>query len=98
MGGAGARILSPLSPDVDISFHEQKSPTRHSGACGIALSREERGLLRHGRVAWLTAFQPITVAGSRAGHTALPPFPACNLKIEWKPPPAEAEWPYAGGT
>ncbi len=31
-------------------MRQQKSPTRHPGASGIALSREERGPLRHGRV------------------------------------------------
>src|SRR5207302_10471299 len=45
-----------------VSLHQQTSPTRHPGASSDAPSREERGLLRHGRVAWLTAFQPITVA------------------------------------
>src|SRR5229473_2675463 len=66
-------------------------PTRHSGACGIALSREERGLLRHGRVAWLTAFQPITVAGPRPIRTAFPASLACKLKIECMTRPRECQ-------
>src|SRR6266436_440464 len=49
------------------------------------LSREERGLLRHGRVAWLTALEPITVAGPRPIHTAFPASPACKLNFECKP-------------
>src|ERR1700731_3189429 len=74
-GGAGVRMLSQVSPDQGISLHLQKSPTRHLGASGIALSREEHGLLRHGRVAWLTALQPITVAGNGPSHPAIPPSP-----------------------
>src|SRR5713101_6920166 len=73
-----------MSPDPGISLHQQKSPTRHLGASGIALSREERGPLRHGRVAWLTAFQPITVAGPRPIHTAFPATLACKLNHECK--------------
>src|SRR6267154_3396325 len=84
-GGAGGRILSQMSPDPGFSLHQQKSPTRHLGASGIALSREERGPLRHGRVAWLTALEPITVAGPRPIHTAFPASPACKLNFECKP-------------
>src|ERR1700674_1609133 len=90
-GGAGGRILSQISPDQGISLHQQKSPTRHLGASGIALSREERGPLRHGRVAWLTAFQPITVAGPRASLTAFPAALACKLKFECMPRPLECQ-------
>src|SRR5258708_24340674 len=72
-GGAGVQFVSRISPDQGISLHQQKSPTRHLGASGIALSREEHGLLRHGRVAWLTAFQPITVAGPPPRFPAPPP-------------------------
>src|SRR5882757_7651930 len=88
-GGAGGRILSQISPDQGISLHQQKSPTRHLGASGIALSREERGPLRHGRVAWLTAFQPITVAGPRPIHTAFPASLAYKLKHECNPRSSE---------
>jgi len=38
--------------------------------------------LRHRRVAWLTAFQPLTVAGPRPIFTAFPAAHACKLKIE----------------
>lgn len=38
--------------------------------------------LRHRRVAWLTAFQPITVAGPRPIFTAFPAAHACKLKNE----------------
>src|SRR5258708_38324155 len=85
------RLLSRIYPGPGILLHEQKSPTRQLGARGIALSREERGLLRHGRVAWLTAFQPITVAGPRPIHTAFPASLACKLKFECKPPPLECQ-------
>jgi hypothetical protein len=39
-------------------------------------------LLRPGRVAWLTAFQPITVAGPRPIRTAFPAPLACKLDTE----------------
>src|SRR5260370_28533727 len=80
-GGPGGRILSQISPELGISLHQQKSPTRHLGASGIALSREERGPPPHGRVAWLTAFQPITVAGPPPPHTALPPPLSLQIKF-----------------
>jgi hypothetical protein len=38
--------------------------------------------VRLGRVAWLTAFQPITVAGPRPIRTAFPASLACKLKYE----------------
>src|ERR1700704_2407920 len=76
------------SPNSAISLAQQKSPARQPGACGSALSREERRPLRHGRVAWLTAFQPITVAGPRPIRTAFPATHACKLKFECMPRPA----------
>src|SRR6266403_1717666 len=97
-GGAGGRILSQISPDQGISLHQQKSPTRHLGASGIALSREERGPLRHGRVAWLTAFQPITVAGPRPIHTAFPASLACKLNFECMPRQMECQCTTENGT
>src|SRR6266851_2034370 len=75
------RLLSRVSPGPGILLREQKSPTRQLGADGMALSREERGPLRHGRVAWLTAFQPITVAGPRPIHTAFPRFPCLQIEV-----------------
>src|SRR5882762_2042023 len=69
----------------------KKSPTRYLGASSNAPSREERGLLRHGRVAWLTAFQPITVAGPRPIRTAFPASPACKLDFECMPCPPECQ-------
>src|ERR1700675_1418887 len=90
-GSAGVQIRSRIFPDQRISLQQQKSPTRHLGADGMALSREEHGLLRHGRVAWLTAFQPITVAGPRPIHTAFPAALACKLKFECMPRPLECQ-------
>src|SRR5947209_4266337 len=78
-------------PRPEILCNNKKSPTRHPGACGIALSREEYGPHRRGRVAWLTAFQPITVAGPRPIHTAFPASPACKLKFECMPRPLECQ-------
>jgi hypothetical protein len=52
------------------------------GAADCAFSREKRNPLRHGRVAWLTALQPITVAGPRPICTAFPASLACKLKYE----------------
>src|SRR5258708_9246329 len=75
------RLLSRVSPGPGILLHQQKSPTRQLGANGMALSREERGPLRHGRVAWLTAFQPITVAGTPRDHQAFLPPPPPELHI-----------------
>ncbi len=69
-------------PRPEILCNNKKSPTRHPGACGIALSREEYGPHQRGRVAWLTAFQPITVAGPRPIHTAFPASRACKLKFQ----------------
>ena len=90
--GADGRILSRISPYQGICFQQQKSPmTRQPGAFGITLSREERGPLRHGRVAWLTAVQPITVAGPRPIHTAFPATLACKLKFECKPRAVECQ-------
>src|SRR5882757_825095 len=97
-GGAGGRILSQISSDQGISLHQQKSPTRRLGASGIALSREERGPLQHGRVAWLTAFQPITVAGPRPIRTAFPASPACKLNFECMPCQKECQCTTENGT
>jgi hypothetical protein len=40
--------------------------------------------MRRGRVAWLTAFGPITVAGPRPILTAFPASLACKLMYECK--------------
>jgi len=40
--------------------------------------------VRRGRVAWLTAFRPITVAGPRPIHTAFPASLACKCMYECK--------------
>src|SRR5438046_1563959 len=100
-GASGAQAgeffhKSPLTQG--ISLHQQKSPTRHLGASGIALSREERGPMRHGRVAWLTAFQPITVAGPRPIHTAFPASFACKLNFECMPRRMECQCTTENGT
>src|SRR5882724_6229792 len=63
----------------------KKAPRDAQGLCGGAPSREERGPLRHERVAWLTAFQPITVAGPRPIRTTFPATHACKLKFECMP-------------
>src|SRR5260370_22403489 len=63
-------------PRPEILCNNTKSPTRHPAACDIPLSREEYGPHQRGRVAWLTAFQPITVAGACASRPAAPPPPA----------------------
>jgi hypothetical protein len=44
--------------------------------------------MRRERVAWLTAFGPITVAGPRPIHTAFPASLACKLMYECKVPVA----------
>jgi hypothetical protein len=45
------------------------------------LSRKAHVFPRHGTVAWLTASQPITVAGPRPICTAFPASIACKFKI-----------------
>src|SRR6266481_5485497 len=62
-----------------------------------SFSRRARPL-RHGRVAWLTAFQPITVAGPRPIHTAFPATLACKLNFECKPRPRECQRKTENGT
>ena len=88
---AWRRTVSTISPVESFLSTNKKSPTRHLGAPSNALSREGRGSLRHGRVAWLTAFQPITVAGPQPIHTAFPASPACKLKFECMPRPLECQ-------
>jgi hypothetical protein len=70
----GSRIASAQ----DFTPPTKKPRETAWGAYGVVLSREERGLLRHGRVAWLTALQPITVAGPRPIRTAFPASLACK--------------------
>src|SRR5437016_12563077 len=81
-----------------VPLYQQKSPTRHLGASSNAPSREERGSLRHGRVAWLTAFQPITVAGPRPIHTAFPASFAYKLNFECMPRRMECQCTTENGT
>src|SRR5882757_2151232 len=81
-GTADEGVLSRISSDQGILRHQQKSPTRHLGAGGMALSREEHGLCGLGGWPGLRLFQPITVAGPRPIHTAFPASLACKLKIE----------------
>ena len=85
IGSADVQLLSRNPPAAKIQRHNKKAPRDTQGLFGSAPSREERGPLRHGRVAWLTAFQPITVAGPRPIHTAFPASLACNLKLQCKP-------------
>ena len=56
-----------------------KMPRELRGAVSATPSREKFRKLQHGRVAWLTAFQPITVAGPRPIFTAFPAALACKL-------------------
>src|SRR5215470_6752838 len=75
---------------------KQKSPTRRPGACGFALSREGRGPLRHGRVAWLSAARADHSGGTAADSHGLPRSLACKLKIQCKPRLKECQcerWP-----
>ena len=87
---------SPTPRKVPLS--NKKAPRDRFGAFGIALSREERGPLRHGRVAWLTALEPITVAGPRPIHTAFPATLACKLNFECKPRLRECQRKTGNGT
>src|SRR5882757_2609058 len=81
-GAADEPVLSRISSDEGILLHQQKKPHETSwGGRHGSFSRRARPL-RLGRVAWLTAFQPITVAGPRPIHTAFPASLACKLKIE----------------
>src|SRR5208283_4990451 len=58
---------------------QQKSPTRiGAGVPAFSLAKNTQPL-QLGRVAWLTALLPITVAGPRPICTALPHFP--NLQV-----------------
>src|SRR6202158_4626354 len=71
------------------SQHESPSPRApptkkpHASSAGAQwwrlFSRKAQSP-RHGRVAWLTALQPITVAGPRPIHTAYPASLACKIK------------------
>src|SRR5260370_42596569 len=61
-------------------------PTKKADASGDGAQRPRRfsrktQSRRHGRVAWLTAFQPITVAGPRPICTAFPASLACKIKL-----------------
>src|SRR6266705_5386329 len=78
-------------------------PRESRGAKSAPPSREEFRKLRHGRVAWLTAFQPITVAGPRPSFTAFPaPLPAnCEPSVSRECDARQIksnDWRVAGGT
>lgn len=66
-------------------FAQKKSPTRYRGRRAALFLAKSAQSLRHRRVAWLTAFQPITVAGPRPNFTAFPAAHACKLKTECMP-------------
>jgi hypothetical protein len=69
----GTNPLSGLYPARQTSTPTKKPHARCYGAStGGALSREERIPMRRGAATWLTAHQPITVAGPRPIHTAFP--------------------------
>jgi hypothetical protein len=80
-----------IFPDPRITSCQTKKPHETPwGEWHGSFSRRARPL-RHGRVAWLTAFQPITVAGPRPIHTAFPAALACKLKFECKLRPRECQ-------
>jgi hypothetical protein len=64
------------------SQNQKKMPHEKPGQSQRSFSRRASQPLRHRRVAWLTAFQPITVAGPRPIFTAFPAAHAYKLKIE----------------
>jgi hypothetical protein len=64
----------------DKSARNKKAPRDARGACGFALSREERGPLRHGRVAWLTADSADHSGGTAADSHGLPRFPCLPIE------------------
>ncbi len=87
---AVAALSSKIPHDSGEKFYgKQKSPTRRPGASGLALSREGRGPLRRGRVAWLTAVRADYSGGTAADLHGLPRIPGCQLKIQCKPQGSE---------
>jgi len=64
---------------VPRHYENKNAPRVSWGNKAQTSSREKFRKLRHGRVAWLTAFQPITVAGPRPIFTAFPAALACKL-------------------
>src|SRR5581483_193380 len=77
-------FLNPVRFLPASCLQKQKGPTRLDGARGNALSREERGPLRHGRVAWLTASSADHSGGTAADSHGLPRFPClqiCNSSL-----------------
>src|SRR5579859_458555 len=64
----------------------EERPTKKPHASGYGAHRRrlfsrKAQSPQHGRVAWLTAFQPITVAGPRPIRTAFPAAHACKNEI-----------------
>ena len=66
-------------------FTNKKAPRDTLGPVATFFLAKSAAFCGTGRVAWLTAFQPITVAGPRPIHTAFPASLACKLKIECMP-------------
>src|SRR5208337_382727 len=58
---------------------KQKSPTRIGAREPVFSLAKNTQPLQLGRVAWLTALLPITVAGPRPIFTALPHFPSLQV-------------------
>src|SRR5208283_4849323 len=58
---------------------QQKSPTRIGAGAPVFSLAKNTQPLELGRVAWLTAYLPITVAGPRPICTALPHFPSLQV-------------------
>ena len=78
-----AKLNSRISLSASLrKIQAKKKPTRHRGELAALFLAKNAHPLRHRRVAWLTAFQPITVAGPRPNFTAFPAAHACKLKFE----------------
>jgi len=75
------KILSQIFPNPRITLCQQKSPTRHFGACGMALSREERGLCGTGGWPGLRLFSRLQWR-DRGRFTRPSPLPL--LQIEFR--------------
>jgi hypothetical protein len=75
------RVLQ-CSPAFAQKVLDKKNAPRETGALAPLFLAKSAQPLRHRRVAWLTAGEPLTVAGPRPIFTAFPAAHACKLKIE----------------
>ncbi len=74
------RALSRIPFGQEISLYQQKSPTRHLGACGNILSREECGLLRHWEGGLAYGLSADYSGGTAADSHGLPRFPCLQVE------------------